>query len=48
MESTKFLVGNSHLIKQALYKVFLILAHQLQIHIARVFPGQYSLAGNEV
>ena len=48
MGSTKFLVDNSHLIKQALYKILLILAHQLKLCITGVFPGQkYSLADKE-
>lgn len=40
MGSTKFLADNSHLIKQALYKVLLILAHQQKLRITGVFPGQ--------
>lgn len=46
--STKFLVDDSHLIKQALYKVLLILAPQLKLYITGVFPGQkYSLADKD-
>jgi len=48
MGSTKFLVHNSHLIKQALYKVLLIPAHQLKLCLPGVFLGQkYGFADKE-